>query len=116
MIREIAFFFLHIYSAIRGTRPPYGVRFDSDIPELPAGETVHIVGEAGHLWFAVLACPCGCGEIIQLSLVPTGRPRWRHTVHWNGTVSLHPSINRIRGCKSHFYIRRGRTCWCAPGQ
>lgn len=81
-------------------------------PDHPATRTVHVVGEGGHLWFASFSCPCGCGETIKVSLLKTGRPRWSVTEHWDGTVSLRPSVWRQRGCKSHFWLRRGKIHWC----
>ena len=81
-------------------------------PDRPVPRTLHAVGEDGHLWFAVFGCPCGCGETIKLSLLPTGSPRWQMTDHWDGTVSLRPSIWRQRGCKSHFWLKRGKIHWC----
>lgn len=81
-------------------------------PEQPATQTLHVVGEDGHLWFAAFVCPCGCGETIKLSLLPAGSPHWQLTDHWDGTVSLRPSVWRQRGCKSHFWLRRGKIHWC----
>lgn len=95
-----------------GLVPPYRRARVPDVPEAIAANTIYVVGEADHVWFAVFACPCGCADVVQLSLLPKGRPRWRLTAHWTGSVSLSPSIARLRGCRSHFFVRRGRVRWC----
>ncbi len=48
-------------------------------------------------------CPCGCKQIISLNLLKGSTPLWKI----NGN-SITPSINRIVGCKSHFYITKGK--------
>lgn len=86
--------------------------FQTDLPDHPAPATIYLIGEGRNLWVAALVCPCGCGELLQMSLMPHGRPRWKATQHWDGTVSLHPSVWRQKGCRSHFFLRRGRVLWC----
>lgn len=61
--------------------------------------------------YAVLQCPCGCGDCLRLNMLPSSRPCWSADVHGD-TVSLSPSILRKSGCKSHFWIRLGRVGWC----
>lgn len=96
-------------------QPPKPPRFRllhaGEPPESVEPLTVVAVGEGGHLWYAVLACPCGCGETIQLSLLPDERPRWRLTAP-DGLPTLSPSVWRHRGCQSHFILRDGRVTWC----
>lgn len=41
------------------------------------------------------------------------RPVWRLNVHEDGTSTLRPSVNRMRGCRTHFWFRRGRVFWCS---
>lgn len=90
----------------------YELVYADEVPETVAPHTVVAVGEGGHLWYAVFACPCGCGELVQLSLLPDERPRWRLTV--DGTVpTLSPSIWRRRGCRSHFFLQDGVVVWCS---
>ena len=81
-------------------------------PNVARKRTVYLVGEGGDPWFAVFGCPCGCGDLIKLSLLPNERPRWSARGHWTGTVSLAPSVWRQVGCKSHFWMRKGRIRWC----
>jgi len=57
------------------------------------------------------ACPCGCGESIQMNIFPDAHPCWQVTHHSDGAVSLYPSIRNQSGCKSHFFVRRSRVYW-----
>lgn len=100
----LAFFF--------GKPSPYGTIQVEELPSKLRQKTVYLVGEGRHKWIAAMICPCGCGGIIQLNLMPRERPRWELTEHSEGTVSLHPSIRRIRGCKAHFWLKRGNVIWC----
>jgi hypothetical protein len=86
-----------------------------DVEELPQklkARRLYVVGEDGQSWFAALLCPCGCGAVIHASLVEASRPHWRLTRHFAGAVSLYPSMWRTKGCRSHFWLRRGRVDWC----
>lgn len=92
--------------------PARATLFAAELPDVLDPWTVYVVGEGAHVWFAALMCPCGCGELLQISLHPEGRPRWLLTLHAGGTVSLTPSVWRRTGCRSHFFLRRGRVEWC----
>lgn len=82
-------------------------------PECPRNDTVYLITEEGVPWSVALKCPCGCGEMLFLSLLE-GSPRWRIEQHRNGTVSISPSIWRTSGCKSHFFLKKGLIAWCEP--
>lgn len=81
------------------------------LPDSLATRTIYLVGEDGVLWFAALICPCGCNDLVQLSLHREGRPRWTVGVDETGLVSLAPSVWRQVGCRSHFSVSRGRLIW-----
>lgn len=83
----------------------------SEPPGLLAAATLYLVGEEQDLWMAVLRCPCGCGHPIHLNLLPGSEPYWQITKHDDGSVTLHPSVWRTKGCESHFFVRRGRVKW-----
>ena len=83
-----------------------------DIPEKCKKGIIYIVDE-DNPWYAVLECPCGCNEIIRLCLQDNVSPSWklkRHKI--DGTVSLKPSVCRTTGCRSHFFISKGKIDWC----
>lgn len=85
---------------------------EGEEPDDLATRTVYVVGEGAHRWYAAFDCPCGCGDVVKLSLVPGDRPGWRLLRHWDGTASIAPSVWRHVGCRSHFWMRRGRIDWC----
>lgn len=100
--------------ALFAPRSAYRALECEDLPDALEPNTVYLIGDAGRPWSAALICPCGCRDIIRLSLVPNDRPRWSASVGPLGLVSLHPSIWRVKGCRSHFFIRRGRVLWSGP--
>jgi len=81
-------------------------------PSQPLPAVIYLVGDDECDWAGVLLCPCGCGAIIQLSLVRDARPSWHVKIGRNHLVTLSPSIRRTVGCRSHFIIYRGRLIWC----
>src|SRR4051812_31564138 len=82
-----------------------------DVPDVVEPSSLYLVGQTGNPWSAALLCPCGCQSLIQLSLLPDDVPRWRVTYNSNETVTLHPSIWRIKGCRSHFFLRFNQIVW-----
>ena len=82
-----------------------------ELPDALVPQRLYLIGEQPQPWSAALLCPCGCGTTIQLSLLKADRPSWRVRRHFNGSVTLRPSIWRTRGCRSHFFLRRGRIVW-----
>lgn len=89
---------------------PYQTRFlsDDDFPKSLRKKTIYIVQENGYLWHASMLCPCECGETLYMNLIPDERPFWRLVKHQNGTVSLHPSVWRKKGCLTHFWFQKGQ--------
>jgi len=84
---------------------------DSLPAKLPRRSLV-LACEDGENWCVGLQCPCGCGEVIELLVVPEAKPRWDIAVDAKGWPSLSPSVWRQKGCCSHFWIRAGRIHWC----
>jgi hypothetical protein len=82
-----------------------------ELPNRLNTNNLYLVGEGDHLWFAAMICPCGCRQILYMGLMPDQRPRWTVSVHRNNSVSLHPSVWRKIGCKSHFWLKHGRIIW-----
>jgi hypothetical protein len=89
----------HIYEVVRL----------AEIPDKLKVSCVYIIGENGNIWTIGFVCPCGCGDTIQLNALISVRPRWR--VEKFDPVTIFPSIRRTVGCKSHFFIRRGKVIW-----
>jgi len=91
---------------------PYRSARVEEMPDIVKPLTVYLCGEGEYLWAAAMICPCGCKEVINLNLLKTVRPRWSVHEHPNGTVTLSPSVWRQKGCRSHFFVRKGRIDWC----
>lgn len=89
----------------------YGVIHVEEEPEEFEPMQVYALGEGGHLWHISMLCPCGCGEKISLNTLPDDSPRWTLEEH-DGVPSIRPSVWRRVGCRSHFFLRRGRIEWC----
>ncbi len=83
----------------------------NDLPNKIASDLIYIVSKNEFLWFAAFLCPWGCQEIIHLNLETDVSPYWDLTVHENGTATFKPSVRRIRGCKSHFFVRQELISW-----
>lgn len=95
----------------RDEGPKYGfVMTEGQLPETLEKEKLYILTEDGVSWEAAMICPCGCGTRLEMNLLPDERPRWRYSVR-KGLPSLHPSVNRKIGCRSHFILRQGRIIW-----
>ena len=94
-------------------RPPlFSTTYVEDLPDAVAGGQLYVVGEGGYTWCAAMVCPCSCGETLQMSLLLEGRPRWTFEEQSDGTPTLHPSVWRQVGCRSHFFLRKGVVIWC----
>lgn len=87
------------------------VKGDALPKSLPRRDLVLALDD-GEAWCVGMRCPCGCGQTIELMLIREARPRWDLDVDEAGHPSLHPSVWLQRGCRSHFWLKRGRVQWC----
>jgi hypothetical protein len=115
-MRRVLLWFQRLWNWLRRRPTPLRTKRALDIPESIEAGTLYLIGEGEHLWSAAFECPCGCGEVVQLSLLRDSRPRWKAEQHADGTVSISPSVWRTKGCKSHFFVRRGLVDWVPAGQ
>lgn len=76
-----------------------------------APATLYVVGLREAPFCAAMLCPCGCGDALYISLVEDDWPRWRVKVYADGTPTIVPSIWRVVGCRSHFFLFWGRIRW-----
>ena len=96
---------------------PYRARIiEENLPKKLKRRVLYVVQEDGILEQAAMICPCGCGEVLHMNLLPDERPCWTLTQHKNRTVSLHPSVWRKKKCGSHFFLRDGRIQWCTAAE
>ncbi|MDO6719709.1 DUF6527 family protein [Psychrosphaera sp. 1_MG-2023] len=89
----------------------YVVKYVDELPFNLRKGVVYVIGDEEFQAVASFHCPCGCGKVIDLNLLPaSNKPRWTIcTPH--GKPTLSPSIWRKVGCKSHFFIRNGKVVW-----
>lgn len=92
-------------------QPSYKTILVEDLPENLEPQYIYVVGTKEHPWQIAFKCPCGCGAIIQLSLLTESRPRWKYKLNKLKYITLSPSIWRKVGCGSHFFIRKGKVIW-----
>jgi hypothetical protein len=72
---------------------------------------LYVVGNRAAPFCAAMLCPCGCRAALYMSLVENDEPRWRVKVYGDGTPTMIPSIWRVVGCRSHFFLFWGRVRW-----
>jgi Family of unknown function (DUF6527) len=80
--------------------------------ELPSdlGGSLYLVGTNPVQW-AVLNCPCGCGERANARVGVASRSSWSLTMT-GGKATLSPSLLLpVDKCGSHFFIRENRIIW-----
>jgi hypothetical protein len=82
-----------------------------ELPDALQTGRLYLLG-SGSPWSAAMVCPCGCGEVIHISLLKEDSPSWTFNSDSNGMPTLSPSVWRTKGCRSHFFIRRGDVVWC----
>ena len=91
----------------------YSIKYVSDNPDynkIKKGEMI-IVGGKGYVKWAYFNCPSGCGDIIVLPLTKSKGPNWKLKVNKIGQPTLSPSVWKTDGCKSHFFVRKGKVIW-----
>lgn len=84
---------------------------DSLPQSMPRRDLV-LAREDGEDWCVGMRCPCGCGDIIELLVTAEAKPRWDISADRERRPTLSPSVWRKTGCRSHFWVRRGRVQWC----
>ena len=103
--------FLGFVHTQRISRHKVKIVYDDELPAKLKKHTLYAIGE-GVPWLAALQCPCGCGEIVQLTLLENESPRWSLREEKDRSATISPSVWRSKGCKSHFFIRKGLVPWC----
>jgi len=90
----------------------YDYEFVDDVPNRFKIRTIYIIGNEEYYWQIVMLCPCGCKKILHMNLMEDYAPYWRYEFDKRNRITLCPSVHRIVGCKSHFFIRKGTISWC----
>ncbi len=93
------------------TKPLYSYIFVDDVPDNIRPEILYLVGNDGYFWQAIMKCPCGCDSNLHMNLIDDYYPCWTYEISDNNEISLKPSVDRLVGCKSHFFLRGSRIVW-----
>ncbi len=97
----------------RGIKPRKLEIFKGDTPpENFSKHSIVLARENGEDWSVAFLCPCGCGDRLELNLIPEINPSWKITVNAQGYPTLYPSVWRKKACRSHFWMRNGIVTWC----
>ena len=94
-----------------GHHPTYKFRMVTVQPAVVRRHVLYILSHQGCHWEILLQCPCGCGEILHVNLLEEIKPFWKYRVDKCRKVTLFPSLHRKVGCRSHFFIRKGKVVW-----
>lgn len=89
----------------------YAITEVSDVPEVFSERVIYIVGEPGNAWLIAFRCPCGCKSNVHLNLLKDAEPKWSYKINKKRRITIYPSVWRIRGCKSHFFIKGSGVIW-----
>jgi hypothetical protein len=103
--------FISWITALFRKRTLYTYKIAEDVPDKMRDNTVYLISNQGYIWQCVMLCPCGCGESLYTNLMDDFDPYWKYVIE-EKTISLKPSIDRLVGCKSHFFLTRGKISWC----
>jgi hypothetical protein len=89
----------------------YKYKYVEDVPDELKPDILYIISNDNFYWQVAMLCPCGCKKNLHLNLIKGNHPKWRFEIDKKKRISLHPSINRTVGCKSHFWVRKGKIIW-----
>jgi hypothetical protein len=91
--------------------PKNKIRFLLDYPVDLETNVFYLIGEPNDPWLLSFKCPCGCAKRIDLNLLIETSPVWFISINRKGRLTIRPSIRRIVGCKSHFWVIQNRIVW-----
>jgi len=89
----------------------YKYKFVEDVPDELRPDILYIISNDDFYWQVLMLCPCGCKKALHMNLMKGNNPSWKYEIDKKKRISLHPSVNRTFGCKSHFFLRKGRIVW-----
>ncbi len=101
-----------LWRRVRRRKRVSGIVHVSGMGALPdsLGSTLYVVGTPSPKW-VVLACPCRCGERIDVNLMRSREPNWSLSIAAN-CATLSPSLwMSAEKCGSHFFVRNNRINW-----
>jgi len=85
---------------------------DDTPPEKLHRKNLTLARDDGEDWSVAFKCPCGCEKRIELMLIEEVKPNWALSIDEKNRPTLIPSVWLQTGCKSHFWVRKGKINWC----
>ncbi len=86
-------------------------KYLEDLPNSISEDKIFIIQDGNLPELLAFKCPCGCGDVIVLNLLPDASPRWKFNIDENNVIDIYPSVWRTVGCKSHFFVTTGNVIW-----
>lgn len=102
--------FRQLCERLRAQRSMIVIQGDALPAQMPKRALV-LLREDGEDWSVGMLCPCGCKQRVELPLIREVKPSWRLTLEQDGSPTLLPSVWLREGCRSHFFLKRGRVQW-----
>lgn len=84
----------------------------NELPEILKDRVIYIQSNLEYHWQMVMLCPCGCKNLLHMNLMSDYQPYWKYEIDKKDAITVYPSVHRIIGCESHFFIRKGKIIWC----
>ena len=111
-MKKIIAYFRNVWRRLRRRHEISGIVHVGSRSELPAklGRSLYVVGGDTPKW-AVLQCPCGCRDTIDVNLMRSRSPVWKISIK-DGRPTFHPSLWVPKEkCGAHFWVRDGKIIW-----
>lgn len=89
----------------------YKYKYVEGVPDELKPGILYIISNDNFYWQIVMLCPCGCKKALHMNLMKGNNPKWKFEIDKKKRISLFPSIDRTVGCKSHFWVRKGKIIW-----
>lgn len=110
MLKALILWFEEAFNELWPTRRVEIASGDFLSAKLPKRNLV-LVREGNEDWSVGFFCPCGCRRKIELLLIRDANPHWKMTVDAHARPTLFPSVWLKDGCRSHFWVRKGKIIW-----
>ena len=104
---------IRILNMLERFLPPRRIKVieGGELPKRLPLRNIVLLRDTGEDWSLGMRCPCGCGQLIELALIPEANTRWKLDFEMDKSPTLTPSIWLREGCRSHFFVRHGRVEW-----
>jgi hypothetical protein len=110
MVKKLINFLKIQYYRIFKKKLLYVNKYVEQIPDNMRPGLLYVERNGNEYWFASLLCPCGCKQELNINLDENESPCWK--LSEGEFTDISPSLWKNKGCKSHFFLRKGEVKWC----